>query len=207
MYPLRLHVDAYFKHAQPQIKRSWVRCEGGLGPAGLCGQRLGRRTVTACFIASWWTPAKTGEEAGLGAGGGVIKGRQKASIWATGREGAREIGNTPVCVGVCGSQVTFLQTCCICSSHTTTQTHSTRTHRSKQDSRSSNIFNQVLGPLIQTKKIQLIQMCRLQTWDLTVQMRLNLSLITGHVDTKCNNCFNRVETAVTLVTWNRLRVH
>lgn len=84
------------------------KCGVGLGVGGLQplerGPCWGRRTVTTCFIASWWTPATTGE--------GKSK-RSKPDKRLTSERGSeRERGTVGTNVCVCVCQVTFLQTGC-----------------------------------------------------------------------------------------------
>lgn len=69
----------------------------------------------------------------VGTGGGGGRGGSRAdkrlpSEKQGGREEDRPAGNTPACVSVCGSQVTFLQTCCTCSLHATAPKALTHTY-------------------------------------------------------------------------------
>lgn len=124
-YPFaHVHLDACTHISNMRcntLNRAGWNVEQSWGLASLCGPCLGQRTVTTCFIASWWTPATTEEE---GVGGGEVESRQKAYIWEIEREVVWE--HPCVCVCVCVSGYILTDTAkwdrpCTCSLHATTQ--------------------------------------------------------------------------------------
>lgn len=115
-----LHVHTYFKHARPQIKRSWVKCEGGLSGGVSVWATFGTENSHYLFYCLMMNTCKDW-------GGGVCawggQGQTKG-LHLRDREGVGKAGWEHPCM--CVSQVTFLQacTCSTCyNTHTLTCTH------------------------------------------------------------------------------------